>query len=177
KQRNKTTQYRKTKKKKQMWIPMPPETPQPSGSSFPLPLRLPPDFGLQEAQRQDQRRDQRLDAEQPHGMREIFRKHGDQRARCSQIPQSYPFECSARLPGRCCFAREQRSDSFLLRFKAGRASFDFRGTCFRTPGERCFIFSITLIALSLRLVHSAFSGLANSIRQPRCPLSSSSQGD
>src|SRR5437660_7957161 len=100
-------------------------------------------------------------------MREVFRKRGNQRARCCQISQRYPFECSARGPRGCCFAGPPRRDSVLSRFAGGSAFFNFRDTRFRTPSERRFIPSIVL---SLGILHSAFSGFAISMRQSRRAL-------
>src|SRR6266478_872111 len=84
-------------------------------------------------------------------MRQIFRKRGDQHARCRQISQRQPLECSARRPRCRCFPDDPRCDSLFLPFKAARTLVASRRLHFRAPGERCLIFSTVL---SLHVVHS-----------------------
>src|SRR6267143_4088520 len=158
------SQFLKTKEKKQMRIPVPPEVPEflrRCRTSIPVC----PCSCFQAAQNQDNRRYQCLHAEQLHGMSKIFRKHGNQRARCRQVSQRHPFECAARRPSRGHFPGAQRRDSLLLRFETCRTLLTPRGIHFCAPSERRVISSVVL---SLPLIHSAFSGLTKSIRQCLC---------
>src|SRR5216684_1137200 len=147
---HKLPQFFKTEKKEKMWVPVPPEMPE-SLRSCGTDIPVCPSVCFNPTQSYDHRCHQRLPADQLHGMREIFCKHRDQRARYRQVPQRHPFKCSARRPSCRCFPDEPRRDPIRPLFETDCALVPSSGAHFRAPGERRLISSILL---PLHFVHS-----------------------
>src|SRR2546422_4051122 len=146
------SQFLETKEKKQVRVPMPPEVPE-SLRSCGTDIPVCPSACFNPTQSYDHHCHQRLHADQLHGMRKVFRKRCDQRARCGQISQRHPLERSTRRPRLRHFPRDPMRDSLFLCFEAGRTLVTSSGTSFATPSKRCFISSIVLF---LHIIHRGF---------------------
>jgi len=98
-------------------------------------------------------------------MREVFRKNGDQSARCRQVSQRHPFECTARCPRCRCFTGDPPRDSSLPWFEAPWTPLTCCSSNLRAPSKRRLISSVVL---PLHVVHLGFSDLTSSIRRSNC---------